>query len=102
MMVEAAARSRIDRRGAARRPGRVHSLFVDGDHHNQGIGRRLMAAFEDWSREQGVDKITLAATPYAVAFYQRVGFKESTGMRSMCIFGAAGLFPYQPMKKVLG
>ena len=84
------------------RPGRVHSLFVDGDRHGQGIGRRLMEEFEEWCRARGVAKITLAATPYAVAFYQRLGYKKSTGMRSMRIFGAAAPFPYQPMKKVLG
>lgn len=83
-------------------PGRVHSLFVDGDRHEQGIGRQLMDEFEAWCRARDVTKITLAATPYAVGFYQRLGYKKSTGVRSMSIFGAAAPFPYQPMKKVLG
>ena len=81
-------------------PGRLHSLFVTGDRHRRGIGRRLMAAFEDYCRQQGVEKITMATTLYAVPFYQSLGYKKSTGVRRMRSFGGEG-FPYQPMKKVL-
>ena len=75
------------------RPGRVHSLFVDGDRHGQGIGRRLMEEFEDWCRAQDVAHITLAATPYAVGFYQRLGYKKSTGVRSYAHLRCGGPVP---------
>ena len=81
-------------------PGRLHSLFVAGDHHRQGIGRRLMQAFEEYCREQGSPKITMASTLFAVTFYQSMGYKKSTGVRRMRSFEGDGL-EYQPMKKAL-
>ena len=84
-------------RGSA---GRLHSLFVRGDHHHQGIGRMLVEKFEKQCRKQGDQKITLAAALYAVPFYQRIGYKKSTGVRSGRSFQGEG-FQYQPMKKVL-
>jgi len=81
-------------------PGRLHSLFVHGDAHRRGIGRGLMTAFEDYVRDNGVDRITLQATLYAVPFYQRLGYKRSTGVRVGHCFEGAG-FPYQPMKRTL-
>lgn len=81
-------------------PGRLNSLFVAGDHHRRGIGRRLMQAFEKYCRQQGEAKITMASTLFAVPFYQSLGYKKSTGVRRMRSFEGEGL-PYQPMKKVL-
>lgn len=83
------------------RPGRLHSLFVAAEHHRRGIGRRLMDRFEEQCRAAGCRAITLAATPYAVPFYQRLGYRKSTGPRTMTIFGVPG-FTTQPMKKRLG
>ena len=81
-------------------PGRLHSLFVRESHHRRGIGRRLMETFEVESRKAGHDKITLQSTLYAVPFYQRLGYKRSTGVRSGPCFDGTG-FRYQPMKKTL-
>jgi GNAT superfamily N-acetyltransferase len=81
-------------------PGRLHSLFVAGDHHRQGIGRQLMETFEDYCRKKGAAKITMASTLFAVPFYQSLGYKKSTGVRCMRSFEGEGLV-YQPMKKVL-
>lgn len=81
-------------------PGRLHSLFVHETYHRRGIGRSLMAAFERSVRGAGVKTITLQATLYAVPFYQRLGYKCSTGVRCGRCFDGAG-FPYQPMKKTL-
>jgi len=81
-------------------PGRLHSLFVRESHHRQGIGRRLMTAFEHEVHQAGHEKITMQATLYAVPFYLSLGYKRSTGVRSGPCFDGAG-FKYQPMKKVL-
>jgi len=83
------------------RPGRLHSLFVAAERHRQGIGRMLMDRFEEECRAAGNPAITLAATPYAVPFYQRLGYRKSTGPRTMTIFGVPG-FTTQPMRKRLG
>ncbi len=80
------------------RPGRLQSLFVREDHHRQGIGSKLVAACEQWSTRQGLHVILLAATLYAVPFYQALGYKKSTGVRKGCSFEGRGLL-YQPMKK---
>jgi len=80
------------------KPGRLQSLFVRGDHHHQGIGRRLVEHCEQWCVSRGSKEIRLAATLYAVPFYQAVGYKKTTGVRSGWSFDGEGL-KYQPMKK---
>lgn len=82
------------------RPGRLQSLFVREDHHRQGIGCMLVEACEDWCASRGAKVISLAATLYAVPFYQAAGYKKSTGIRNGRSFDGMGL-KYQPMKKVL-
>ena len=82
------------------RPGRLQSLFVREDHHHQGIGRRLVERCEQWCTSHGSKVIRLAATLYAVPFYQAVGYKKSTGIRNGWSFEGEGL-RYQPMKKEL-
>ena len=79
---------------------KLQSLFVREDRHRQGIGGRLVARFENECRSRGASVIRLQATLFAVPFYQAVGYKRSTGVRSCKIFDGAR-FPYQPMKKML-
>jgi GNAT superfamily N-acetyltransferase len=82
------------------RSDKLQSLFVRGDHHRQGIGRRLVERFEQACEREGVAEIKLRATLYAVPFYQAMGYKRTTGTRRMKSFEGPGL-PYQPMKKIL-
>ena len=90
------------RGGRRDRPQRavLQSLFVDGARHRTGIGRRLVERFEKACREDGVAEVKVAATVYAVPFYQALGYRRSTGVRTMGSFQGRGL-PYQPMKKSL-
>jgi GNAT superfamily N-acetyltransferase len=81
------------------RKQRLQSLFVRGDHHRLGIGRGLVEHFEQACKEQGATEIRVAATLYAVPFYQEMGYKKTTGVRSGWSFD--GRLPWQPMKKVL-
>lgn len=83
------------------RRGRLGSLFVRGDHHRRGIGRRLVERFEQARLEQGDQVIHVAATLYGVPFYLALGYKRSSGIRLGRSFEGRGL-PYQPMRKVLG
>ena len=87
---------RVDHRGRTV----LSSLFVSGDCHRQGIGRALVEQFETEYAAQGVTVFKLSATLFAVPFYLSVGYKKSTGVRSMHSFDEAG-FPYQPMKKIV-
>lgn len=82
------------------RKERLGSLFVRGDHHRQGVGRRLVERFEAESLQQGMKVIRLAATLYAVPFYLAVGYRRSTGVRIGWSFEGRGL-NIQPMRKVL-
>ena len=82
------------------KPDKLQSLFVRGDWHRQGIGSDLVQRFEQECLEQGSTQIKLMATLFAVPFYQAVGYRKSTGVRTMRSFEGEGL-PYQPMKKVL-
>ena len=78
----------------------LSSLFVSGEHHRQGIGRALVERFEGEYIAKGVRVFKLSATLYALPFYLSVGYRKSTGVRSMHSFEEDGL-PYQPMKKVV-
>jgi len=78
----------------------LQSLFVKGDHHRQGIGRKLVERFECECLRQGATVIRLAATLYAVPFYLALGYKRSTGVRSGWSFEGSGII-IQPMRKVL-
>ena len=64
------------------RKDRLASLFVRGDHHRQGIGRRLVERFELECLQKGSTVIRVASTLYAVPFYLAMGYKRSTGVRS--------------------
>ncbi|MCB9419314.1 MAG: GNAT family N-acetyltransferase [Ardenticatenaceae bacterium] len=78
----------------------LQSLFVHGRYHRQGIGRQLVARFEQECQNQGVTVLKLASTLYAVPFYRALGYKRTTGLRTLHSFSGSG-GAYQPMKKVL-
>jgi GNAT superfamily N-acetyltransferase len=79
----------------------LQSLFVSGRHHRQGIGRKLVERFEQEYILRGVTVFKLLATLHAVPFYFEMGYRKSTGVRSIHSFEGRGL-PSQPMKKVVG
>ena len=82
------------------RSDQLQSLFVCESHHRRGIGRRLCERFETACLLQGSLEIKVSASLYAVPFYAKMGYKKTTGIRNLRIFGCSG-FPYQPMKKIL-
>lgn len=78
----------------------LQSLFVSGNHHRQGIGRKLVERFEKEYIARGVTVFKLLATLHAVPFYLAMGYRKSTGVRFIHSFEGQGL-PSQPMKKVV-
>ena len=82
------------------RINRLGSLFVDAESHQQGIGRSLVEAFEEWVSGRGGGIIKVASSLYAVPFYRKMGYKKSTGVRKSWSFEGYG-FPIQPMRKTI-
>ncbi|MCT4687018.1 GNAT family N-acetyltransferase [Vallitalea sp.] len=74
---------------------RISSLFVDGTQHRSGIGKKLLERFEIEAKEYNSNYISIEASLYAVAFYQKMGFNKTTG-----ICNHMGLKVYK-MEKVL-
>jgi len=59
--------------------GWVYYLAVDPQHRGTGLGRRLMAAAENWLTAQGAPKLQLmvrAENTAALAFYERLGLER--------------------------
>lgn len=77
------------------RSNRVTSLFVNGKHHKKGIGKKLMLKFEKTCIKKGSKIIKIRASIYATPFYQKLGYKKTTGIRRF-----KGLKHYS-MKKIL-
>lgn len=77
--------------------GRSHisCVFVDGKYHRRGIGRKLFQTVIEELKTNGIKEIKLNASPYAVEFYRRLGFKD-IGERSEY----EGIV-YTPMKMLL-
>jgi GNAT superfamily N-acetyltransferase len=78
---------------------RLASLFVRGDHHRQGIARRLVEQFELECLQRGSTVIRVSSTQFAVPFYLAMGYQRSTGVRNGRSFEGHGL-KVQPMRKV--
>lgn len=64
------------------RPGRIYNLFVLGSYHGVGIGKQLLDRFEKTAKQQGSNEIRIKASLHATRFYQRNGYKKTTGERS--------------------
>jgi GNAT superfamily N-acetyltransferase len=54
----------------------VEEIMVKAALRGEGIGRALMAAFEDWARARGV-KLVALATRRAAPFYAALGYEAS-------------------------
>lgn len=56
----------------------ISLLFVDGDYHCNGIGSALIKFVSRYVlTEEGIDRLTVNSSPYAVDFYHRLGFKDT-------------------------
>ena len=82
--------------GAIRGAGdRIINLFVDGEYHKQGIGKKLVEKFEKEAKNCGSKRIKIRASLFAVKFYEKIGYKKTTGIR---LFGGLKI---QPMMRYL-
>lgn len=55
----------------------ISLLFVDQNHHKIGLGKRLIEEMVQYLlSEEGITKITVNASPYALGFYHKIGFRD--------------------------
>ena len=55
----------------------ISLLFVDAEYHQNGIGRRLIECVKKYLKDElGEIGMTVNASPYAVGFYHRTGFRD--------------------------
>lgn len=75
-MMVAVDDGRVVGAGSIRNKNHLSLLFVDEDYQNRGIGRTLINRLCDYlKQEEGEWFMSLKAAPYAVDFYQRLGFR---------------------------
>ncbi|MCL2699627.1 MAG: GNAT family N-acetyltransferase [Defluviitaleaceae bacterium] len=57
-------------------------MFVDKRHHKKGIARRMFNfILEEIKQNKDVTQITVSSSPYAVEFYERLGFIKTDGQQ---------------------
>lgn len=79
LMMLALDKGRIIGAATVRDRNHLSLLFVDEQYHRKGVGRRLMENMCTYLKtEQGESCMTLKSAPFAVGFYERLGF-EATG-----------------------
>ncbi len=53
---------------------KMRQVAVSPELQGQGVGRKLVAAFEELTRERGLAEVILNARQTAVPFYERLGY----------------------------
>jgi GNAT superfamily N-acetyltransferase len=56
--------------------GHISLFFVKKPFHGQGFGRALFDHYASVCRAEGVNRITVNSSPYAVPIYRRLGFAD--------------------------
>ena len=60
---------------ATRDKSHIALMFVDKQHHREGIARRLFdTILVDVKGDTSISQITVNSSPYAVSIYERLGF----------------------------
>lgn len=69
---------------AMRPVGHVSLLFVDKEHHRQGIARKLLdTAVSQCAKRGARTETTVNSSPYAVEAYRKLGFSETDGEQTV-------------------
>jgi N-acetylglutamate synthase-like GNAT family acetyltransferase len=58
--------------------GKLRQMAVAEASQGRGIGARLVAALEQFARQQGLKEIKMHGRHYAVGFYERLGYTRTT------------------------
>jgi len=74
----------VHERGHAVGDGReaiVINVYTEPAFRRLGLARRLMTALIAWSREAGIERLALHASPYGRTLYEGLGFVVTNEMR---------------------
>lgn len=75
-MMVAVDDGRVIGAGSIRNNNHLSLLFVDEEYQKRGVGRALLNSLCDYlQKEEGEQLMSLQAAPYAVNFYQKLGFR---------------------------
>lgn len=69
--------------------GEIHAFFIDPEWQRKGIGRLLWRKLAERAREAGLTELHLDADPFAVPFYEALGFQVTGEVPSGSIPGRA-------------
>ena len=58
------------------RGSQVRTVFVNPKYHMKGVGRALMEYIFNLARKRKLKKLMVHSSPYAVGYYQKMGFKK--------------------------
>ncbi len=67
--------------------GEVHSFFIDPSWQRRGVGRRLWDKLLERANGRGLNRLVLEADPFAVPFYEALGFRTVGEVPSGSIAG---------------
>lgn len=67
----------------------INAFFIDPDFQGRGLGRVLWDSVLAQAREKGVIRLHLASDPFAVPFYEKLGFVTIGTVPSGSIGGRA-------------
>ena len=82
--------------GSLRNMNILSLLFVDEEYHRQGVGSILLELLGDYVKEKkGETLFKVNAAPYAVKFYEKLGFAATGSEQEKCGIRIT------PMEKVL-
>ena len=62
-------------RKEANNTGEVYALFVEPEWKRKGIGKLLWRKLQEHAKAKGLTSLHLDADPFAVSFYEAMGFK---------------------------
>ena len=63
------------------RRGLVINVYTEPEFRRRGIARRLMDTLVEWCREEGFHTISLHASEFGRALYEKIGFRPTNEMR---------------------
>lgn len=75
----------------------LNNFFIAKKLHGVGLGSLLLAVYEKEAKRLGTKVFRVYSNSNAVAFYEKSGYKKTTGVRN---YGGEGIL-LQPMKKIL-